>query len=667
MLKTIIITILILPFHSWSQPACIEKTDFIINRNICDPFAVSFQTNASRFSSIFWDFGNGKTSSGLINPTLKFDEKGDYSILLIINFGSCIDTIKKVITIDILEDKNLLQNNDTIICSGQTIKLFTNQQSDFCWSPNAYLNDPSVSNPVSTPKNDVTYVISSKINGTNIIRNGDFSQGNTYFTSEYSYSPATGVPDGVYFVGADTKAWHSGFDMCKDHTNGNGNMLLLNGSTKENVSIWKQNVTVIPNTNYEFSTWLESLYTSNPARLQFSINGVNIGEIFEASSKTCEWRKFFTFWNSGNNSSAVISIVNKNTIYSGNDFAIDDIYFGSVFYKKDSVNIKVRSNLNHSITKSQQICKGQSILLNVSGGDIFDWEPTATLDNPKLNNPIAKPFSTTTYSVKITDTLCNLVNSLTTTISIKPFNPAINADTSICEFQTVKLNSSGGNSYQWFANSTLSSLFISSPIAKPINTTTYSLILKDTFCKYVDTLSTTIRVLKLPNIKAIKSNDITCETRESQLNASGGLKYTWSPSSSLSNSSIVNPIARPQSSTKYFVLGEGANGCLNKDSILVNVLNNSDQQYFVPSAFTPNNDCVNDCFGIKKWSNILELEFSIFSRWGELIFFTKNVSECWDGKFKGVLQNSGTYIYLIKAKTNCEESINKTGTFVLIR
>ncbi|MEI6583872.1 MAG: gliding motility-associated C-terminal domain-containing protein [Chitinophagia bacterium] len=651
----------------FTQPSCVDKNDFIISRNICDPYAVSFQTNASGLSSIFWDFGNGKTANGLKNPTVKYNYKRDYSVLMILNFGFCIDTVKKEITIDIPAERNLLLTNDTIICSGQSVSLFTNQQSDFCWSPITYLNDPLIPNPISTPAVDITYTFTSKVNSDNIIRNGDFSQGNLFFTSEYTYSPSTGVPDGVCFVGKDIKAWHPDFDSCKDHTSGNGNLLLINGSTKENVSVWKQTINVIPNTNYEFSTWLLSLYPSNPAKLQFSINGIKIGDIFEASTSTCEWKKFFTTWNSGNNRSAVISIINKNTIFSGNDFAIDDVYFGSVTYKYDSVNIKVRSDLNYSITSSQQICKGQPIILNASGGDIYDWEPIFSLNNSKVKNPIAKPLSTTTYFVKITDTTCNLVKTFSTTVSIKPFNPSINSDTSICEAQIVKLNSSGGNSYQWVANTTLSSLLISSPIAKPVNTTTYFLIVKDTLCKYVDTLSTTIRVLKLPNIRAVKSNDITCEIRESQLIASGGLKYTWSPSSSLNNSFIVNPIARPQSTTTYYVIGEGVNGCLNRDSILVNVLNLTDQQFFVPSAFTPNNDRLNDCFGITKWTNIQELEFSIYNRWGELIFFTKNKTVCWNGKYKGILQNSGTYIYTIKAKNGCDYPIFKKGTFVLIR
>lgn len=663
----IVISFLLINGISISQPPCQIKNDFIISRSICDPNYISFLSSASGYTEIFWDFGNGKSSSGLKNPSIKFDGAGNYTVTMILNFGSCIDTVKKIVTIDILNDNTLILSRDTTICPGELINLTSSQLENICWSPAIYLNDSSSPNPISTPKKDVTYSLISKINGENIIKNGDFSLGNLFFSSEYMYSPTTGVPEGVYFVGNEILSWHPSFDNCPDHTTGNGKMLLLNGSTRENIGVWKQTVSVIPNTNYEFSTWLQSLYPTNPAKLQFSINGINVGEIFEASSTTCEWRKFFTTWNSGNNTTAVISIVNKNTIFSGNDFAIDDIFFGTVLFKKDSVKIKVRNESNSTITPPQSICKGGSINLDASGGDLYEWEPKVTLNNYKIKNPIAQPTNTTIYTVKIHDTLCNLFTTLSTTISIKSFEPRISSDTSICGIKTIQLSSAGGNYYKWLPHSSLSNLYIPSPFATPRNTTRYTLIIKDTICNYSDTLTTLINVLKLPLIKALKSNDITCDILETQLFASGGIKYLWSPNSSLNNAQIANPIAKPISTTKYFLIGEGLNGCVNKDSIIVNVLSDSKQTFLVPNAFTPNNDRLNDCFGIKNWINIRELEFSIYNRWGELVYFTKNASDCWDGKYKGLMQDSGTFIYMIKAKTACSDSIYKQGTFLLIR
>lgn len=87
----------------------------------------------------------------------------------------------------------------------------------------------------------------------------------------------------------------------------------------------------------------------------------------------------------------------------------------------------------------------------------------------------------------------------------------------------------------------------------------------------------------------------------------------------------------------------------------------------MPTGFTPNNDGLNDCYGIKYWGTILDLEFSIYNRWGERIFFTKNPTDCWDGRYKGLPQDAAVFIYMIKARTTCEGSIFRKGTFTLIR
>ena len=86
----------------------------------------------------------------------------------------------------------------------------------------------------------------------------------------------------------------------------------------------------------------------------------------------------------------------------------------------------------------------------------------------------------------------------------------------------------------------------------------------------------------------------------------------------------------------------------------------------MPNAFTPNNDGLNDCYGIKFWGVIQELDFGIYNRWGERIFHTSNPNDCWDGTYKGVQQNPDVYVYLITAKTFCGK-VFKKGTFTLIR
>jgi gliding motility-associated-like protein len=100
--------------------------------------------------------------------------------------------------------------------------------------------------------------------------------------------------------------------------------------------------------------------------------------------------------------------------------------------------------------------------------------------------------------------------------------------------------------------------------------------------------------------------------------------------------------------------------------VTVNITGLNKGGYWMPNAFTPNNDGHNDCYGIKFWGIIDELDFGIYNRWGERIFHTTRPGDCWDGTYKGVKQNPDVFVYLITAKTSCGEVFRK-GTFTLIR
>jgi len=177
--------------------------------------------------------------------------------------------------------------------------------------------------------------------------------------------------------------------------------------------------------------------------------------------------------------------------------------------------------------------------------------------------------------------------------------------------------------------------------------------------------SSNITVNPTPVVSA-GSDIITCLGFTVQLNATGASTYVWSPSIGLDNPASKNPIANIDSTTTYIVLGTDSNGCYASDTVKITVGASGVAVFAVPNAFTPNNDGVNDCFGIRRWGGVTVVEFDIFNRWGELIFSTKNPSDCWDGTFKGKLQPTGGYPYIIKAKTPCGD-VTRKGIVILAR
>ena len=713
--------------------------DFSYEQDICNPLSVKFTNIGTGTVNPNWSFGDGNTITGTLIPTHIYTSPGNYIVKFSVQNGGCIDTVTKTISLSIIPT-DIIITPDTTICSNSTKQLRTVPSLNFCWSPSTYLDNPLSPNPVTSTPQSITYYFTAQVIGTNVINNGNFNNGNTGFTSEYSYANPN-ITEAQYFVGTSPQVWNASMSNCGDHTTGNGNMMLVNGAPIPNINVWKQTVTVIPNTNYAFSTWIQALYPPNPAQLSFSINGSDIGNLITASLPTCTWSQFYTTWNSGNNTSATISIVNKNTFVQGNDFALDDISFAPVIVKRDSVKITVNipfiksnndstvcsgskiqlqtsgannytwtpstglsnssianpvatinntityfvSGINNfgctakdtvnftalpkpTITKSNDtsICNNTSVQLFASGGNIYSWLPAATLSNPNISNPIASPLSTTKYFVIVTgNNSCSNIDSVLVKINPLPVF-SVSPNSSVCFKSSVQLQASGGDTYIWNPTDGLDNANINNPIATPNATTTYTVTIHENTCNTTDVLSTSLTVLPLPDVNAISSNDLTCSLGSSQLNATGATNYTWTPATGLNNSNIANPVATPDNTTLYKVIGKDVNGCINSDTVTVKADFNMNALYLLPNSFTPNGDGINDCFGIKYWGIVHDLDFSIYNRFGERVFHTNDPSVCWDGTYKQKLQDVNVFVYVIKAKTACG-IIDRKGTVALLK
>ena len=210
-----------------------------------------------------------------------------------------------------------------------------------------------------------------------------------------------------------------------------------------------------------------------------------------------------------------------------------------------------------------------------------------------------------------------------------------------------------------------------------VTVTLVSYRITETYCTYnlesdntannncVATDSSAIVVNPLPPVNA--GNDvITCIGFPVQLSATGASFFSWTPANLLDDATKANPVATTDSSTTFIVKGTDSTGCYAFDSVNVIVSANSVAAFQVPNAFTPNGDGINDCFGIRKWGNVTVEYFQIYNRWGQLIFSTKDPSQCWDGTFNGQKQDAGGYPYIIKVKSPCGE-ITRKGMLLLIR
>ncbi len=550
-----------------------SSADFSYTQSVCNPKSIQFSNVTPGASTIFWDFGNNTTNNNSQNPSVTYANYGNYTVKLRLQTSSgCKDSVTKIIPVFNQVD-SLVSLSDTTICRGNPIQLNTLPSLEVCWENAAGLSSTSVANPVANPQNTITYRLTAKTVGSNLLVNGNFSNGNTGFQTQY-VSSANNNAVAQYWIGTNPSSWLASYPACGDHTSGNGNMMMVNASNTLGLQVWQQTISVVPNTNYAFAFWVTSFSSGNPANLKITINGNGIRNVLDANPVNCSWRQYYVTWNSGSNTTATLQLLNNNN--SGpfiSPYAIDDISFSQVFLKQDSIKITVTDPPTIDVTPDASICPGESIPLTATGAGNFSWSPAGGLSNTGIANPIATPSATTKYIVTGYDLPgCSGKDSVTVSLKQSPVISASN-DTSFCTGSggvVISATAPGAVQYNWTPIAGLSDPTISNPSANPSVTRKYYIeVTGANACKSIDSVN--VAVLDVPVVDT-RSDTSICEGIQTPLTttATGATSYIWSPATGLSDPSILSPLASPIQQTKYMlIVSNGA--CTAKDSVTLDV------------------------------------------------------------------------------------------------
>ncbi len=206
----------------------------------------------------------------------------------------------------------------------------------------------------------------------------------------------------------------------------------------------------------------------------------------------------------------------------------------------------------------------------------------------------------------------------------------------------------GAYEYKWTpaapldrADTSVTDGYITTTTTFVITATDQQFASQDFFCSGSDT----IVVVKHPEPELIVSGDTIINARDkAQLRASGALLYQWFPSQWLDNNMIPNPTTRPQAPIRYSVVGTNEFGCKDTAEIFVDLY----EDLFVPNAFSPNDDGLNDVFRIENIGYQGVAEFRVFNRNGQEVFYTQDGTKGWDGTFNDNPAEGGTYFYVIR-------------------
>ena len=157
----------------------------------------------------------------------------------------------------------------------------------------------------------------------------------------------------------------------------------------------------------------------------------------------------------------------------------------------------------------------------------------------------------------------------------------------------------------------------------------------------------------------LSADTTICDYGTLTLKATGNFdNYLWNTSATTSTITISSP-------GKYW-LDVIRNGCPGTDSVLV-TLKECLKGFYMPTAFTPNNDGRNDVLKPKLAGVVLQYKFTIINRWGQVVFQTSDSGKGWDGKLNRTLQDGNVYVWTCTYQLGGENLKQAKGTFVLIR
>ncbi|MCX8019339.1 MAG: gliding motility-associated C-terminal domain-containing protein [Chitinophagaceae bacterium] len=307
---------------------------------------------------------------------------------------------------------------------------------------------------------------------------------------------------------------------------------------------------------------------------------------------------------------------------------------------------------------------------NRKEGVVYNWNPPEGLSDPNSSNPRASPSSTTAYilTVRSRGGGCMNRDTVVVTASVIDSSLQVSGKSLFCitSGDSAVLSVNPTDSIQWYINNTPIRGATQPRFRATQTGNYYAQLFTFVGCSAGTRRERIIVEVPKPGIQypvqyAIKSFPLPLQARNF------GEQYVWSPSVFLSNPRIINPVftSPVEGDQIYRIKIITPAGCETIDTQLVITL--KDVQIHVPNAFTPNNDGKNDFFrphiqGIKQM-----IRFSVFNRWGQLLYDSQSPEARWDGTWNGAPQNPGIYTWIFEAIGLDNRRHFRKGTVMLIR
>ncbi|MDO5759944.1 MAG: gliding motility-associated C-terminal domain-containing protein [Bacteroidota bacterium] len=628
----------------------------------CNTNTISFE-NLSRGDSFLWNFGDGTTSSSSsYSPTHTYQNAGTYQVTLIANSSNgcrLSDTIIK--NVIILGDTSYyIDSIET--CASVPIQIGINfnyygDDVSFVWHPGNMVSDSTIISPyfigiepqllcLIIDNNECKDTIYQYVNTTklsnNIIDTFNFcSLPMEYFLPEIE-NTSIELSFDREFIDLITPSLQQSI-IINDTTNKYLYFSLTNGNCRNVDSVY------LNYSGYDFE-----LEIINTGCLQDNNGQARVLQHSFPSEVSYHWSCSNKDTNAVENLSAGVYTIR---LQDNNGCSLEKEF---VITSYSDLNVEVETKNNSCIG----VNNGE-IVLHISGG----LSPYTIEWNNSLVDTILQNLFEGVYTYNITDqTGCNISGAVNIeplyAIQIELEQTENNCPTG-CSAQILSYVSFGQEpySYAWSNGE-------SSPNIYDLCNGSYSIVVEDNNgCKgYGSAEITNIDIFEnfetwASDYRVYDGAKITLYSTELE-----GFTYLWSPSDNLSSPTKPSTSATMYESTDFSVFVTDNKGCYKEDTLHIEVefVDCGEPNIFIPNAFTPNGDGINDFVAISG-EYIASLNFAIYDRWGEKVFSTTDINQTWDGTFRGKPCQAGVYYY--KLEVNCEggKTFVKGGDITLIR
>lgn len=388
----------------------------------------------------------------------------------------------------------------------------------------------------------------------------------------------------------------------------------------------------------------------------------------------------YFLWDFGNNDTTSQTLNPIKTFASAGSYPVSLTVVDSICNTSltSTTTITVASAVSITTPNIINTCNSALLYSNTSGATTYIWSSnplfTDTL-NPNLDDSLTVFLSdTTTYYLMATNGVCFAIDSI-----IVNFNGVLISTTggAVCSgandtLSVISLNNQT-LTYSWQpVGEILSGETTANPIVNPLNTTMYYVNAQNSFgCSANDSALVVVSGFNPNNLFISADKDTLFNGEYTYLHADpdSNFSYLWTPSNSLNNSAIANPLANPTTTTTYTILfTETSSSCTYQKfyTIYAYEIVCGEPDVFLPNAFTPNDDKENDVLFLRG-RNVQSLYLKIYDRWGELVFETQQQNIGWDGKYKGKPVDPAVYVYHLSVICVDGQEYFKKGNVTVIR